>query len=108
VVRQAQQLNHPCLVREEPAHEGALGPRASLAEINRDNVILEVIKRHEDSEGFILRAYETHGRKPRATLTFGDVAKRLDFGPCEIKTLLVSEGKLIEVDMLERPPSEDA
>jgi len=104
VVRQAQQLNHPCLVREEPAHAGRLRPSFSLAEIDADNVILEVIKAAERGRGVVLRAYETHGRETRATLKLRlprAKATELHFRPCEIKTLVFWGGRVAETDMLE-------
>ena len=103
-MRQAQQLNHPCRVREEPAHRGKLPTSYSLAEIPAGNVILEVIKPQEDGKGLILRGYETHGQSTTAPLRYADeeVAK-VTFSPYEIKTLWLYEGKLTEVDLLERP-----
>jgi alpha-mannosidase len=106
VVRQAQQLNHPCILREEPAHAGKLRPVFSLAEIDADNVIVEVIKQAEEGDGVVVRAYEAHGRKTKATLRLrlpGAKAAELSFRPYEIKTLLFAGGKLVETDMLERP-----
>lgn len=104
VVRQAQQLNQPPIAREEPAHRGKLPATFSLASLDAHNVILEVIKRAEDGDGIVLRAYETHGRPAKAALTFaGQQLGELAFRPCEIKTLLQANGKLIETDMLERP-----
>ena len=103
VVRQAQQLNHPCLAREEPAHAGVLESAISFAGVEAQNVIIEAIKRHEDGEGYILRAYETHGEATATNLTFARGKPiALDFAPYEIKTLLVTDGKAREVDMLER------
>lgn len=102
VVRQGQQLNHPCLLREEPAHSGALPPAASLAEIEAPNVILEVLKQQEDGRGWCLRAYETTGAETETSLRFGpDALYPLHFGPCEIKTLVLEDRKLVETDMLE-------
>lgn len=102
VVRQAQQLNHPCLVREEPAHTGSLQRTFGLLEVDRAGIIVEVIKRHEDSDALVLRAYEAHGVRTTATLRLSGVKPaRLSFRPCEIKTLIVDNGKLRETDMLE-------
>ncbi|MCX7599755.1 MAG: glycosyl hydrolase-related protein [Armatimonadetes bacterium] len=104
VVRQAQQLNAPPIAREEPAHRGKLPPSFSLASLDADNVILEVIKKAEDGEGLVLRAYEINGQPATAALTFaGQELSQLAFRPCEIKTLLLADGRLTETDMLERP-----
>jgi alpha-mannosidase len=104
VVRQAQQLNHECIVREEPAHEGKLPPVYSFAEIDAPNVIVEAIKLEERGGGVILRAYETHGVETEAELKVevaSEKAARLRFRPCEIKTLRCWENTVTETDMLE-------
>ncbi len=104
VVRQAQQLNHPCLVREEPAHKGRLRAVYSLVEIDVENVVVEVVKQTEWGRGVVLRAYETHGRETTATLRLRSPrvpATELYFRPCEIKTLIVSRGRVMETDLLE-------
>jgi len=107
VVRQAQQVNHPCLVREEPAHKGKLAAIGGFASADQANVIVEVIKRHEDSDGLIARAYETHGQATTATITVaGQSSEALEFRPCEIKTLLVTDETISEVNLLELPQSE--
>lgn len=103
VVRQAQQLNHPCFVREEPAHRGRLPRQFSLAAAEDGNVILEAIKQAEDSEAMVVRAYETSGEASEVAIALhGLEPATLCFAPCEIKTLLVADGKVVETDMLER------
>jgi alpha-mannosidase len=106
VVRQAQQLNQPCIVREEPAHTGKLKPVFSMAEIDADNVIVEVVKQSECGCGVVVRAYEIHGVQTKAKLTLRLPAAKsveLSFRPYEIKTVLFTDGKIVETDMLERP-----
>ena len=103
VVRQAQQLNHPCIVREEPAHKGKLPRQFSLAAVEEGSVVVEVIKQAEDSESLVVRAYETSGVETGALLSLhGQEPQQLHFAPCEIKTLVLTEGKLVETDLLER------
>ncbi len=103
VVRQAQQLNHPSLVREEPAHTGSLPLVFSLANVDAANVIVEVVKQHEDSNNLVLRAYETHGEQTDTMLQIAHQPPvRLFFTPYEIKTVLLADGEATELDMLER------
>ncbi len=102
VVRQAQQLNHPCLAREEPAHRGGLAPTHSLVSVDADNVIVEVVKQQEGGSGRVIRAYEISGEPTATRLCYtGAEPARLEFGPYEIKTLLLTEGRWRETDMLE-------
>ncbi len=63
-IRQAYALNQPALV----AKGGAAGTRFSLASVDRSNVVLETIKRAEDGDGCIVRLYEAHNARTRATL----------------------------------------
>ena len=101
VVRQAQQVNQPCLVREEPAHKGKLAACYSFASAE-GSVIIEVVKRHEDGDAVVLRAYETAGRETLSELKLAGVSLgTLQFRPCEIKTLVVDSDGVREVNLLE-------
>lgn len=70
-VRQAYQLNYSLLVRREPAHPGELPASYSFVSVDADHVILETIKRSEEGEGWIVRAYDYANRRGPVTLTFG-------------------------------------
>lgn len=41
----------------------------SFAGVDQPGVVIEAVKRAEDSDDTILRVYEAHGRRRRATLT---------------------------------------
>jgi len=94
-----------------PAAKG-LPDRFSFADVSEPNVIIQTVKRPEDGgDGLVVRAYEAHGGRCRATITFGREVKscaevnlmeqnptalsvdgdkvELNFGPFEIKTLRV-------------------
>jgi len=104
IVRQAQEVNHPCLVREEPAHEGRLSRAFSLIQIDSPTIIAEVVKKCEDGPGLVVRMYETAGKATHARVAIaGEGAMDVEFGPCEIKTLLVLEGEAQQVNLLELP-----
>jgi len=112
VARAAYELNIPLrAVAAEPG-PGALPPAASFLQIDAPNVIIEAVKKAEDSDAAIIRMYEAHGASARATLRFGFPVEtveevnlmeqgpralrmgrggvKLEFGPFEIKTLRVS------------------
>ncbi len=51
--------------------KGTLPPAASFLEVAPANVVLVNLKRAEDGDGFIVRLYETAGRRAAARLTWG-------------------------------------
>jgi len=107
-VRLAQELNMRPIVLVEHAHEGALPSSQSFLEINKENIIASVLKKHEDSGDIILRCFETIGKETEAEIKLPFLNKKwtAKFKPCEIKTFLVStkrEAKVTETDMLEFP-----
>ena len=93
------------------AQKGAWPERFSLACVDADNIILETVKRAEDSDALILRLYETWNRATDCSIRFGRLMEmaaqcdmmeenedllqvegnrlRLHFRPFEIKTLKV-------------------
>lgn len=89
-------------------HKGDMKAQSkSLINIDKKNVVIEVLKEAEDIEGYILRMYETEGIKTKVQLDMKVLNKKYDlsFLPCEIKTLLIAgeEQDYIcrEVNMLE-------
>lgn len=69
-VKFAYNLNTPLFSKVEEAHEGELDKNLSLVDIDTDNVMLEVVKKAEDSNHLILRMYEFHNKRTEATLEF--------------------------------------
>ena len=57
-VRQAYLLNQPLTACPLPAQEGDLPDRFSLVRADAENVVLETVKRAEDGEDMIVRAYD--------------------------------------------------
>ena len=50
---------------------GRFPPQASLVDVSPANVVLVNLKRAEDGDGWIIRLYETAGRRVEARLTWG-------------------------------------
>jgi alpha-mannosidase len=103
VVRLAAELNQPPFALIETFHEGALPQRASYAQDGGGSVVLTVVKRAEEGDAFVIRAYESTGRATRARLHVLDSAFDADFGPHEIKTFRVPRdgGEVVETDLIE-------
>jgi alpha-mannosidase len=97
VVRRALELNQPPFALIETYHDGPLPQRQSFASDGGGDVVVTVIKRAEDSEDWVVRAYETAGREAVARIDlFGRVVEAR-FAPHEIKTLVGSK----ETNLLE-------
>lgn len=111
VVQEGYSLNCPLYTMFSNAQKGAWPERFSLACVDSDNIILETVKRAEDSDALILRLYETWNRATDCSIRFGRLMEmaaqcdmmeeneallqvegnrlRLHFRPFEIKTLKV-------------------
>jgi alpha-mannosidase len=69
-VKMGYQLNVPVYAKVEQAHEGTLPPVLSVISVDCDNVIVETIKKAEDSDDLIIRLYECYNKRTDVTLTF--------------------------------------
>ena len=112
VIRAGYELNIPLRITPVEPTSGERPPSASFLQIGAANVIVEAVKRAEDSANIILRLYEAENRTTRATLCFGlplssaaevdmmeenpsplevrDDSLEVEFRPFEIKTLSIS------------------
>lgn len=68
--QKAYELNTPFITSVEEAHHGELPGTLSLAKVNKDNVMIEVIKKAEDSNELVIRMYEFHNKRTDVTLEF--------------------------------------
>lgn len=82
VAQTAYNLNSPFTVKVEEAHEGKLADVLSFFNVNKENVIIEVVKKAEDSEAVILRMYEYQNRRTAVKCcTFGAI---LEIAECDL------------------------
>lgn len=70
VVQQAHELNNPLVTVASAATKGPLPRAAAFASVDADNVIVDTVKRHEDSDALIVRLYEAQGQRGKVSLTF--------------------------------------
>jgi len=71
-VQQACMLNQRLIaVVPKAGKPGTLAPIGCFAAIDAENVLIETVKKHEDSDAVILRLFEAFGQRGEATLTFG-------------------------------------
>ena len=69
--RMAYSLNCPLLAVTENGHAGSLPQEYSLVKADCENVIIEVVKKAEDSEDIIIRLYEYFNRRSAVKLSLG-------------------------------------
>jgi len=69
-VQRAYELNCPLIAAPSEPQHGKLPESASLVSLDRGNVIIDAIKKAEDSDDFIIRVYEAHGQRGNVTMTF--------------------------------------
>lgn len=106
IVQKALMLNNPAQQIHETYHEGPLPQTMRYVNISDDNVILSVLKPHEEegSEAFVLRLYETIGQHTTTTVDIPllNLNAEINMSAFEIKTLLVTkDGQFQEVNLLE-------
>jgi alpha-mannosidase len=68
--RRSAEFNAPLLVKLEPSHPGELSGAFGALDVSPANVVVESVKKAEDSGDFIVRMYETEGKAADAVLSF--------------------------------------
>lgn len=63
-------VNCPMYALVEEKHEGSLPVEFSFVAVDQENVVIEVVKKAEDSDDTIIRLYECYNRRGKATLNF--------------------------------------
>ena len=76
-VHRAYELNAPLLARVETAHEGDLDAVQGLVCADNPRVVIDCIKKAEDSDDLIVRLYEAYGTRGEVKLTFGRTPVRV-------------------------------
>ncbi len=103
--RLAEQLHKPLIVHHESRHGGDLPRTHSAFSYSGDGLRIGAIKHAEDGNGIIVRVVEERGED--VTGVFSIPALRADwsasFLPFDIKSFLVADGNIVEVDFIERP-----
>jgi len=96
--RRGIEYNEPLMVHRAAAHKGNLPKSHSWIQIEPENVVLNVLKKSEDDNDWLIRCYETAGQSTEVALAFpGKLsqavevdlieknAKALDFGGTQFR-----------------------
>ncbi|MBC7320949.1 alpha-mannosidase [bacterium] len=103
-VKLAESLNNPPIAFVECKHSGRLPSEQSFISVDRENIIVTVIKEAENGNDIILRAYEASGRETIVNFKLFDRTWSAVFRPCEIKSFLIPREKDLpvrEVNLIE-------
>lgn len=77
VIREAYELNMPLRIISPLADSQGLSDSISLIEVDSPNIIVETVKKAEDSDDMIVRLYECNGTVTTAKLRFGVSPKEI-------------------------------
>lgn len=69
-VRMGYQLNVPVYTKVEQPHKGTLPSALSMISVNCDNVVIDTVKKAEDSNDLIIRMYECYNKRSDVKVTF--------------------------------------
>lgn len=95
IVRMAYDLNQPMTAIQMSKQAGVLPDTFSLVSVSAENVILETVKKAEDSDDMILRMYEAYNKRTQTKVTLPQSVKhvfRCDLMENEIEGIPVSHG----------------
>jgi len=87
VLAEAVRFNAPLRWTDRLPREG------SFASVDDPNLVLDTIKRAEDSDALVLRLYEAHGGRGTARLRLG-----VPFSAARLANALEDDGELLELD----------
>ena len=71
--RHAREMEHPIRVVSTDAHEGALPPRGTLLSWRAGAAVLSAVKKAEDGDGLVVRAYNPSDGEDAAELRLGEI-----------------------------------
>lgn len=77
IVQMAYDLNNPMTAVPVPAQKGNLPDCYSLVSVDAPNVIMETVKKAEDSDATVIRMYDAYNRSTNATVTLGYTPRRI-------------------------------
>lgn len=99
-VKEAAELGTAPFVVMETFHGGKMPVEYGGIEVSADNIIVTAVKKHEDSDAYVLRAYECENRDTDCTVKLFGKELTLHFSHNEVKTVIIGD-EVRECDFLE-------
>ena len=96
-IREAYLLNDPMTAVKATGSESTLAEVYSMVNVNKANVLCDIIKEAEDSEDTVLRLYEAKNIRTKAEITLGFPAEKCylcDMLENELRELPIEDGKI--------------
>ena len=96
-IREAYLLNDPMTAVKATGSESTLTEVYSMVNVNKANVLCDIIKEAEDSEDTVLRLYEAKNIRTKAEITLGFPAEKCylcDMLENELRELPIEDGKI--------------
>ncbi len=76
-VQVGYELNHPILALAVPQSKGPLAAQESFVDCSAEHVVIDTVKKAEDSKAIVVRVYEAHGQRGDVTLRFNRTPKKV-------------------------------
>jgi len=98
-VKRAAELNQKPINIIETYHKGSLPQKDSFLTVDVDNVIVSVVKKAEDNDDLVIRAYETSNDATNAVIKLPKWNRTIHakFNPSEIKTFRIPADEAMPV-----------
>lgn len=93
-------INRPIII-DESNHDGALPSEHQYCSLQAESAAIGTIKKAEYSDCVVVRIYEYAGNSQQAQLCYMGHRYELSLMPYEIKTLLLQNGQMQEINMIE-------
>ncbi len=97
----AAELNCAPFSVMETFHNGTLPQTYTAVTSSAANVIITAVKKHEDSDAVVIRAYECENRDTTTEFNVFGQKFKADFGHAQVKTFIVDGKSVREADFLE-------
>ncbi|MBQ7900423.1 MAG: alpha-mannosidase, partial [Clostridia bacterium] len=101
VIEQAYALNRP-LAAAQATGDGSVADTFSLAKCDKKNIVIETVKKAEDSDAIVIRAYDAYNRRGKAAFTFGFDVKNAylcDLMENKLSQLDITDGRTVSTDV---------
>lgn len=72
IYKTAYQLNNPVLLKKATKNSGGLPETYSFVCASKENILIDSVKKTENGNGYVIRAFESQNKTTECTFTFGN------------------------------------
>lgn len=99
--KQSEELQFSPTVIQETFHKGSLPLHFKGMSVSEKNVSVTAVKNHRNNEGTVIRVYENEGKDTDVHISLFDTTFDCHLPHDAVKTLLIKDGVINEIDFLE-------